>query len=234
MDPMTIAALGQLGIAGYNAFSGNRATKQANRDVGQIQGYGNEAYNPFINQGQAANQQLTPQYQQMAFNPAAQYNDIMGQYQPSAGYQHKQKLLQEASHNTAASGGYLGTEGDIARRNEMLSSLLGEDMQQFLANILGIQGQGMQGLQHQGDIGYHAAGSKADYLGSAAGQQGVFGLAGQGINQSNRNDAASILAGLIGGGKKQPTQYNPLTSQVPNYMQGQGSMASHSLFGGYG
>ena len=202
MDPATIAAAIQGGTALFNMFSGNQANKKMNKQMGQIQGYGREAYNPFIQQGQQAGQQLNPMYSQMAANPSGQYNDIMSQYQPSAGYQYKQGKLNQMMHNTAASGGYAGTGGDQQQRGELTNALMGEDMQQFLQNILGIKGAGMTGLQHQADTGYHAAGSMADYLGSAAGQKSLFNMVGQGQNQANRNEGASILAGLIGGKDK--------------------------------
>jgi hypothetical protein len=246
MDPATIAALIQGGTALYNGISGNRAVNKTNRQMGQIQGYGREAYNPFISQGAAANQQLTPQYQQMAMNPFQQYNEALSQYQPSAGYQYKQNQLQNAAHNTAAAGGYLGTQGDVDQRNQALSGLLGEDMQQFLANIFGIKGAGMQGLEGQAGRGFQASQGLADYIGSAAGQQGLFGLVGQGINQGNRNEMASglsSLVGLFGGGKSQipgttttsqpGTQFKQLSSRIPSYNMAQSPMAAGSgLFGG--
>lgn len=201
MDPVTIAALVQGGTALFNTFSGNRNAKKMNQQLGQIQGYGREAYNPFIQQGQQAGQQLSPMYQQQAQNPVGQYNDILSQYQPSQGYQYKQGKLNQVLHNTAASGGYAGTGGDQQQRGELTNALMGEDMQQFLQNILGIQGAGMKGLEGQQQRGYESSGNLADYLGGAAGQQQLFNMVGQGQNQANRNDAASILSGLIGGSK---------------------------------
>lgn len=199
MDPATIAALIQGGTALFNTFKGSRDARNTNKQMGQIQQYGQQAYNPFIQQGQQAGQQLSPMYQQQATNPVGQYNDIMGQYQPSAGYQYKQDKLNQALHNTAASGGYAGTGGDQQQRGELTNALMGEDMQQFLQNILGIQGAGQKGLEGQAERGYGAAGNLADYMGAAQGQQGLFNMVGQKQNQGNRNDAASVLAGLIGG-----------------------------------
>lgn len=202
MDPVTMAALIQGGTSLFNQFSGQRDARKNRQQMGQIQGYGREAYNPFIQQGQQAGQQLSPMYQQQMNNPTGQYNDIMSQYQPSQGYQYKQDKLNQMMHNTAASGGYAGTGGDQQQRGELTNALMGEDMQQFLQNILGIQSTGMKGLEGQAERGYGAAGNLADYMGNAAGAQVGSNMFGQANNQGNRNDASSILSGLIGGGNK--------------------------------
>ena len=205
MDPFTMAMMGiQGGTALYNTFGRNNPARAAGKEMGKIQGYGRDAYNPFIKQGQEANQQLTPQYQQMAQNPVGQYNDIMNQYQPSAGYQYKAGKLNQMAHNTAAAGGYAGTPGDVQDRSEMFNGLMGEDMQQFLQNIFGIQGQGMQGLEGQADRGYKASGNLADYLGTAGGRQGAFNATGKDYSNQSRTNGLSSLASLIGSGAKKP------------------------------
>lgn len=197
-----LPALIQGGTSLFNAFGSNNAARKAGKEFGKIQGYGREAYNPFIQQGQQANQQLSPLYQQQATNPVGQYNDILSQYQPSAGYQYKQDKLNQMAHNTAAAGGYAGTGGDIQNRSELFNGLMGEDMQQFLQNIFGIQNQGVQGLQHQGDMGYHAASSLADYLGTAGGRQGGLNAITKDYSNQTTNNGLSSLAGLIGNSKE--------------------------------
>ena len=245
---MTIAALIQGGTALFNTFKGSRDASKTNKQMGQIQQYGQQAYNPFIQQGQQANQQLSPQYQQMAQNPTGQYNDIMSQYQPSQGYQYQKDKLNQYAHNTAASGGYAGTGGDVQDRSELFNGLMGKDMQQFLENIFKIQGSGMQGLEGQQQRGYESAGNLADYMGAAQGQKGLFNMISQNNNQANRSDASSILAGLIGGkgggegglgdifgsifgGGKQATPYTSLNSLDFTRPQSQKAAASGLTFG---
>ena len=168
MDPATIMAAIQAGSSLYNTFGRNNPARAGGKELGKIQGYGQQAYNPFIQQGQQAQQQLSPQYSQMAGNPTDFYNQIMQQYQPSAGFQHQAGKLNQLATNKAAAGGYSGTGGDIFEHGEALQGLMGGDMQQFLQNILGIQGAGQQGLQGQANQGFQASGSLADYLGGNA------------------------------------------------------------------
>jgi len=242
IDPLTAGALIQGGGALFNMFGKRNPARRAGRDLAQIQGYGREAYNPFIQQGQQANQYLSPLYQQQATNPFGQYNEIMNQYQPSAGYQYKQNKLQDFAHNTAASGGYLGTDYDVKERNEMISALLGEDMQQFLSNILGIQGAGQAGLEGQANRGFQAAGGLADFLGTAGSQQAGANYMKRLHGNESMQSGLGQLASLIGGGSlKIPgisgrtTPMTPLSSRIPNYSQAQSPRAASSgLFGGYG
>lgn len=207
MDPATMAALIQGGTALYNTFGKNNPGRAAGNALGPIQGYGQSAYNPFIQQGQRAESQLFPQYSQMAGNPTDFYNNILKQYQPSAGYQYQEDKLNKAAGNTAAAGGFAGTDEDVRGRSEMLQQLMGGDMQRFLENILGIQGRGMQGLEQRVDRGYSASSNLADYAGSAATQQAGFDAYGR--NQANkaRNSGLSALSGLIGDEK-----FNPVVS----------------------
>lgn len=222
----------QGGTALYNLFGKNNPGRAAGNELGKIAGYGREAYNPFIQQGKSAMEQLGPQYGQMAGNPTDFYNQILGQYRPSEGYKYQEQKLGQQAHNAAAAGGFAGTPGHIQQHSELINQLLGGDMQQYLQNILGIQGKGQEGLQHQADIGYHGAGSLADYLGTAGGRQGnVNAITKDYGNQSTANglsalaglisppstggkpqlDIESILKSLFGGGGNQPSQ----GSQIP-------------------
>lgn len=146
----------------------------------------------------------------MGSNPVGYLNELLGQYEPSTGYQYrKNKLAGEASANAAA-GGFRGTGGDTQRHLELINSLMGDDMQQFLANVLGIQqygqggqerqhGAGLAGYQAMADRGFNAAGSLADYLGSNLSQQA--GMQFQGQAQKNANQAA-LINSLIGAGSQ--------------------------------
>lgn len=226
MDPATIAALVQGGTALYNTFGKNNPARAAGKELGKIGGYGREAYNPFIQQGQSAMQQLGPQYGQMSGQPTDFYNQIIGQYKPSAGYQYKENKLNQLGHNTAAAGGYVGTQGDVQNRSEMISGLLGADMQEYLQNILGIQGSGQAGLQRQADTGFGASGALADYLGSAAGQQGAFNTFGRNEQNANRNQGMAGLSKFISGFQKPQGEQQFDLSSLLQHLFGGGSMSS--------
>jgi hypothetical protein len=179
--------------------------------LNQIPGLGREAYNPFIQQGQQSQQITNPIYSQMAQDPSGFLNQMMNNYSPSEGYRFKEQALSRALGNTAAAGGLSGTQGHQMEQGDMIRGLLGQDQQQYLANLLGIQGQGLQG--HEGNIGrgYESAGNLAGYLGNALGAQG--GMAFQGVQQQNQynmdkmrnrsqfwGDIARAVGGAAGGG----------------------------------
>lgn len=168
--------------------------QEANRYLEQIPGIGRESFNPFIQQGQQAQEALSPIYGQMAQNPMDYLNQILGGYQPSAGYQYKQKQLMDTARNAAAAGGYAGTPYDQREQTELVNSLLGQDMQQFLQNVLGIQGAGIGGYEGAVGRGYESSGMLADLLSGKLGSQA--GLAYQGAQQNNANRSQRTNAAL--------------------------------------
>ena len=88
MDPASIAALIQAGTSLYNTFGKNNPARAGGKQLGQIQGYGREAYNPFIQQGQQAQQQLALQ--------AAQAQIAVNTTQAEQNRAEAQKLMTEA------------------------------------------------------------------------------------------------------------------------------------------
>ena len=154
--------------------------------LNQIPGIGRENYQPFINEGRQASGIANPVYNQMSQDPNEFLNSIMRNYNPSEGYRFKEREISRGLQNTAAQGGYAGTPNAQLQQGEMIRGLLGQDMQQFLQNILGVQNSGLQGQEQRIDRGYGASGDLADYLGNALGAQGA--LAFQGQAQQNQNE----------------------------------------------
>ncbi len=155
--------------------------------LNQIRGVGEQYHNPFIQQGQQSAGINNPIYSQMAQDPGAYLNKLMEGYSPSKGYQFKQDQLQRGLQNSAAQGGFAGTENAQMEQGDLINNLLGGDMQQYLANLLGIQGAGLQG--HEGNVsrGFQSSGNLADYIGNALGSQSS--LAYQGNQQQNQYSA---------------------------------------------
>lgn len=175
---------------------GSNPAKAAMPYLQQIPQFGKDAYQPFINQGMGA-MSGQPNYQEMAQNPTNFLNMLMGQYQPSAGYQHKLDNALKAGGAAGAAGGVAGTPYHQEHMMGLANSLLDQDMQQFLGNVLGIQGFGAQGLENQIGRGFNASGNLADYLGSAYGQMGQAAFGGQ---QSSNATRQALLKGLIQAG----------------------------------
>lgn len=172
----------------------------------QIPGRVTPYYQPFIDSGKQAADVANPIYGRMAQDPSEFLNAIMRNYSPSEGYKFKEKNLTQAAQNAAAQGGYAGTPYSQLEQTDLVNGLLGGDMQQFLQNILGIQGGGLQGQENRIGRGYEASGGLANILGGNLAQQG--NLAYQGAAQRNQNSLDrrgqnfNFLNGLISSGTK--------------------------------
>jgi hypothetical protein len=87
------------------------------------------------------------EYNQMGSNPQAFLDKMQRGYTPSEGYQYKQRKMLDAMRNSAASGGFAGTRTDQEAQANTVRGLLGEDQQQYLQNLFGLQGAGLGGLE---------------------------------------------------------------------------------------
>jgi hypothetical protein len=162
--------------------------------LNQIPGTIAPYFNPFITQGNASAPIMRGLFDAMSTDPASVLENIMGSYQPSKSYQLKKDEMTKAAGNTAAAGGMRGSLQDITNESRITDALLGDDMQQWLNNVLGIQGKGLEGISHLYDTGYDASKSLAGDLSNVLGTQA--GLAFQG--QANKNQKQSDMWGGLG------------------------------------
>lgn len=168
--------------------------------LNQIPGVGHQAYDPYIQQGQGASNQLAEQFQKLMSDPQGFLAGIQSGYKPSDAYNFKKDELSKGFGAAAAQGGYAGTPFHQMQYGEQADKLLSGDMQQYLENALGIFNTGLAGNQDIANKGFQASGSLADMLAGNLNQQG--GLAFQGQSQQNANQAGlmKLLAQLVGGG----------------------------------
>ena len=238
-----LSGVGRL-LFGKTASNGGQDASQAAQPYLQnIPQYGREAYNPYIQQGQQAGGIAQGEYNKLVQDPSAFINAIMGKYQESPGYQYQQQQGSRALSNTAAAGGYRGGQFEQQQQAELLNSLLGSDMQQWLQNNLNVYGTGLQGQQHNADTGFEASSRLGDYLGGAAGQQGAYAFEGQRSRNANRNSFLNNLlgAGATGvgayfGGKTGGSAggYKPLSGGAQGYGAAQQQKLNNTLYpGGY-
>ncbi len=141
----------------------------------EIPGYADKYMNPYINTGNQAGNILQNQYSQMAANPTAYYNSLVSTYEPSAAYKYQSDQLAKTQANTAAAGGFSGTAVDQDQQMTTQNALLNQDLDKYLAQILGIQGSGLQGEQSMYNTGYgastNALNSYINYANSSAQNQ---------------------------------------------------------------
>jgi hypothetical protein len=162
----------------------------------QIPGAVSPYYQPYINQGQEVDPRLMETYGRMGQNPMDYLNELMSGYSPSAGFKAKEKRLLETASNASAAGGFSGLPYDQEQQQGIVSALMDDSMQDWIKNVLGIQGTGLEGQQHISDRGYRASTGYGDILGGNLDQQA--GLAFQGTAQKNQN--RTNWMNLLGGG----------------------------------
>lgn len=179
---------------------GKNPAENARPYMEPIPGYGREAYNPFIEQGREAYGKLSPEYIKMFLEPESIYNREVAGYEPSAQYQFMQPQLMQALRNSAASGGYAGTDADQLAQGDLVRALLSQDLGNYINNIRDIRGVGMTGLETATGRGFQSAGSLADYLGNAAGNRANLEFAGKAQQGINKNAFVSSLLGAAAQG----------------------------------
>lgn len=164
----------------------------------QIPGIANQYYSPYTQQGQQAYNTLQPQFSNMSTDPAAFLEHIMQNYEPSRGYQLKRDEGLRTASNTAAAGGMRGSMQDIGNESRLDDYLMSDDMQQWLQNVLGIQGAGMQGEQGFYNTGYDATKNLESDLANAMAQKANLEFYGQKDRNQSNNDLFSGIAKGIG------------------------------------
>lgn len=167
--------------------------------LNQIPGMEHEAYDPYIGYGKDAASILNPNFSSMSKDPAAFLENILKSYQPSKAYQLREEETSRAAGNTAAAGGMRGSLNDIKNQARIADSLLGEDMQQWLNNVLGIQKEGDTGLTHLFDTGFNATKGLTGDLANVLGTQASLAFQGQANQNQSRSDLISGLLKALGG-----------------------------------
>lgn len=177
---------------------GGSAMNYLNNIPGTITPY----YQPFINQGQSAYNTMNPQISAMTSDPVAFLQNIMKGYQPSNSYQMQNTEMQKAAGNTAAAGGMRGSLNDISNSAHITDTLMGNDMQNWLANVLGIQRTGLGQESHIYDTGYNASNALAGDLSNVMGSQSQLAFQQQQQKEQQKSDLMHSLvggAGMLGG-----------------------------------
>ena len=172
--------------------------KKAQPYLEKIAPMAKEQYNPYIERGQEAGNQAYGQYQQMAGNPSNFLNDLLAGYTPSKGFDFKKNQALGAMRNSAAAGGFAGSEADQTRQGELANSLASQDMYEWLDRVLGQHGQGLQGLSGLQQQGFQGSGALTDILGQTYGNQGQLAFQGQHAQNQGIMDLGKILASLAG------------------------------------
>lgn len=208
MDPFSIAgmigglgsALGGLFGRSGNSNKNNPATA-ANKQIGQIPGQVKPYYDPYINAGKGALDDLTKRYQDNLNNPGELYNKLAGGYTESPGYANTLRTALSGANNAAAMGGQLGLPQHQQIAADAAGGVASKDFEQYLQHMLGIYGTGLSGEQGLETQGYNASTGYGDILGQIGGQKAAYDYAGQDWkNQNRKQNMSDIFSGLSSAG----------------------------------
>lgn len=225
MDPFTLlsmlGSLGQVGgglagLFGGKKFNGTNPSDVANQYLNQIPGAMKPYYQPYMDAGGKALQNLQGEYGTLTDNPQDIYEKLSKNYEPSKGYKFSLEQALNAAGNASAAGGMAGTPQDQQQQMKIGQGLASQDFQQYLDRMLGLYGTGLQGQQGLETQGFNANTDYGNMLGSLLGQQAQYGYAGQDWkNQNRRQNLNNIFSGLssMGSGYQTGNYLNNLFNQ---------------------
>lgn len=172
-------------------------------------------YNPWIDRGNQAGDQLMSQYGQLTQNPNALQNQIsQGFYQSPYQSNLINQTTQQMNMNSANSG-MLQSPAAQKALNDQISAMTGQFMNDYtnrgmqtygmgLQGLQGTQGLGFQGLQGQSDLRSQGIGAqlKADQSAGAAGGNmlGMLGGLGMAYATGGLSGLAPMAMGAMSGG----------------------------------
>jgi hypothetical protein len=189
-----LAGLGDLFGFGGDTNPADAAMPYLNQIAPMLQQY----MSPYISQGQTAYGQMEGPLSQMTSNPTGFINNIMNQYQPSQQFQTQNQAALNSAANTAAAGGMRGSVQDIDNSANITNTLMGQDMQNWLNNVLGVQGRGLSGEQGLYGQGLGAASGLSSDLANLMNEQGSLAFQGQEQNNMNNQNLLQSLMSMGG------------------------------------
>lgn len=163
-----------------------------NQIPGELQKY----LGPYIDAGQRQLPGLENQYGRMMNDPGGRLNEIGQGYHQSPGFQFAlQQALQGAGH-AAAQGGMAGSPQHEQQNMGIATGLADQDYNQWMANALGMFGEGMKGSQGLYDTGAKTGMAMGEDMASVLAQRAKLAYEGQ--NTENQR-SGGMWGNLLGG-----------------------------------
>lgn len=177
----------------------------------KIPGYVDQYMQPYIDMGMEAGNIAQDQYAKWVTDPYGAYNEAYSNYNQSPYSQYQSDQMHQAATNSAASGGYAGTEYDYQKQMELENALIDNDFSKYMDYILGMQKSGLAGEQQMYNTGYGAssnalatdaayanASANNQFQGTQAQNQGAAGMLGM-LAQAGGLAAGLGMYGPVGG-----------------------------------
>lgn len=157
-----------------------------------------EFQNPFFQAGKTGTNKFQDWLSGMQ-NPSEFINKLMGGYKESPWAKYKQEQAMRAGTNAASASGLIGSTPYLQQSQENASNIAGEDQNNWLQNVLGINtqyGAGQESLMHSGE---HAADMLSNIEGNAGNVAGGSAYGEEAGRNLDRNSMWSGIAKLFGG-----------------------------------
>ena len=179
------------GIASGIASLLSRDPTRASMDyLNELPGMIKPYYDPYLSAGSQAIGQQMGQYNQLLNDPASVMNQIGQSYSASPGYQFQVDQANRAAANAAAMGGMAGSGQHQQLAAQTINGIANQDYYNYLGKALGLYGQGLQGIQGVGQMGFGAASDLSGKLADNLNQRAYLNYSGN-INQ-NMQQAAGL------------------------------------------
>lgn len=190
----------------FDFLGGEDPSKKSMKYLNKIPGTVSPYYDPFINAGNEALPTLQNQYGQLTNDPGAKYAELGQGYQSSPGYNFALQQALSASGNAAAAGGMAGSPMHEQQNMDVASNMANRDYDEYMRQVMGLYGTGLEGEQGLYNTGYRASDTLAKML--ADNLQSQAGLSYAGTANKNANTMGT-MGMLYGGGQQASTSMLP-------------------------
>lgn len=189
------------GLGGMLGGLFGHSNKPYDAAMQQYQQWGNQAQNtqqPFLNAGQSA---LAPYQEWLAAqkNPSDFINRMMSQYQQSPYNRFLQQQAQNAGINSASASGLSGSTPMMMQMQQNAANIGQQGINDWLANVLGINTQYGQGHQNLISGGQNAANYLTQLYNTMGQNMGEQSYNREASNNNNFWNTIGGLGSMIGG-----------------------------------
>jgi hypothetical protein len=170
----------------------------ANKYYGQMEKQTGQYLNPYIQQGLGSMGQLGGQYGNLINDPSAMLAKFGAGYKQSPGFQNQMKQALAGAGHAAAAGGMAGSPQHEQQNMELASDLSAKDYNNYMNQVMGLYGQGLQGQQGLANMGFGASRDMANNIAQMLEQQAQAAYQQQASKRSGFSNFISGLGGLAG------------------------------------
>lgn len=180
-------------------FGGNNAGNQAMGYYNQIPDILKQYLKPYVDRGNAVYPSLQQHTDQLLNDPGRLLNHLSQGYQQSPGYQFQVNQAQQASNRASAAKGMLGSPMQQQQIAGTVNGLANQDFNQYLSQVLGLHGQGLNNEQGIYNNGANASHSLGENLSNALMSQGNLAYSNANNQNQSNQQLLGMLLGLAGG-----------------------------------